>query len=228
MIESILTKLVQISEKIELGIRALALVLIIIFFIPTSVVSCESGTFYMEVSPFDMATGNLDYKSDITYDSEMTQELQTYLDDSGIHIELFLIPIFSILILFYGTETPIRAILYSFLNIILIMMMHHKYIEEVVYSLEMGVLISVRTTPAYTLFIFINILFIIYFILHLLLSFTGALYCIFNNRCELCGAKIKFSDKFCTKCGKSVDKNSSAPENNCVQNCMQDDIINDK
>ncbi len=217
MFESLLTKLEQFYEKTEIFIRILALVLVVIFFVPTTVVSCDEVSFTMEISPFDMAIGHLDYESNIEY-----EEIDSYLAETEVHIELFLILVFSVLILFSGSDTPIRSMVYSFLNIILIMAMHHTYIKETIYSMEIGTFISLKTTLAYDLFLGINILFLLYFGSYLLVSIVEIIYFVFNKKCE-CGQKLKLSDQYCPNCGKTTNKKeyslvTTKDENNTINN----------
>lgn len=177
----------------------MTLILLILFFIPTSVVSCsgsEDDEFYLEISPFDMAIGDLDYNFEL-------DEAESYLEDIGVHIELFLMPVFSILMLLSGVETPLRSMIYSFLNIILVMMTHHTYIKKPVLASEYGYFLTIETTFAYDLYIFINVILLIWFTAAFLLFNIECGAVILCNKCE-CGAKLKITADYCPNCGKKL------------------------
>lgn len=196
-------KLDNVLEKSQVIIKFLALILLILFFVPTSVVSCSGSKddeFYLEISPFDLAIGDLDYNFEL-------DEADSYLEDIDAHIELFLMPVFSILMCLSGVETPLRSMIYSFLNIILIMMTHYTYIEEPVLESEYGYFLTIETTFAYDLYIFINVILLIWFTAAFILFLIECGAVIFFSKCE-CGAKLKLTADYCPNCGKKLHNTS--------------------
>ncbi len=204
-----------VFTKALTAVKVLSLFLIIIFFIPTSVVSCESASLEVKISPFDAALGIIEYDSDSPY----YDELRSYGEDLPFHFDLFLIPVLVVLIFKNGLKKPIRSLLYSFLNIILITAMHCFYVEDTVTATEMGSMFTVETTAAFDTFITINVFFMLYFGAYILSKSAHSIHGFFYRQCE-CGAKVKLWETYCPNCGRLMDKESDPVNEQNVNNSV--------
>ena len=208
-----------ISENISLGIRIAALFIVIIFFLPTVCVSCQSET--MEISAFNMALGNFEWEEDD--------------DEAGPLPLYFLIIIFAIVILVKHNKDAYTSLIATIGNIIMMVVM--KIQIQTTATKEAGKYadyIQVKTTTAY----FFHMLLCVCVILALLIDkyiinnpenqikitnyinrFSRAPNSdFFSTTCFKCGKPILNNCKFCSNCGSvlpppDTENNAQANEN---------------
>lgn len=198
----------KISKGILLGVRIAALLLIVIFFLPSVCVSCQGEE--MNLSAFNAATGLFDDKD----------ELSTDISPS---IEYFFIPIFAILIIVFAKNkkdwTPVFC---SAANIILMILMKSEV--KKIATKEAGSYIKyvrIETTAAY----FFHMLLCVSIIIALLVD--KFIICHPENRikfeaiiknllgkapnaenqsviCLSCGSKNPNTAGFCSSCGTAL------------------------
>lgn len=116
--------------KLSTTIRLCALTLVILFFAPTSIVSCSSygNTATVEISPCDLASGDLEMK---TYDFEEGETSWDYLNNVEAQPGLYVMLILSIIILFLGSKYPIFEAILSFINAIVMYTMQSKIADYI-------------------------------------------------------------------------------------------------
>ena len=135
----------KISKFISLGIRIAALILVVIFFVPTICVSCQ-GEESTEISGFAAAVGNID-SEDVDAEAKPV---------------LFVIPALALLIAALGNKLHIISAIAAEGNIIAMILMKNgvqKMVEE--RFDEFAGYITVETTNAYTIHMVVCVVIVI-------------------------------------------------------------------
>ncbi|MBE6541275.1 MAG: hypothetical protein E7672_02380 [Ruminococcaceae bacterium] len=137
-------------------IRIMSVTLVILFFVPTVTVSCHRTdvTFTAEISSYNAASGKFEYELS-------SAENETFSEKrAGAHI-LFLLPLLAGIIAWGTISRPIITVLSAFLNVIMIIWMNKYHIVSFLSNKGIEGVVEIEYTPAYPLYIVINIAIII-------------------------------------------------------------------
>lgn len=185
----------KISKYISIGIRVAALILIVLFFVPSICVSCDD----MEVnfSALEAALGQVE--EDLAYEYDYV---------------LFVILLLPVLILICANSKPFISVTLSFMNIaamvvyiIMVKLRCDAYFDGV----EM--MVNVEPKFAFILNIALSaaIIGVIVFEQKIVEKFAVPEEVGTDEKyCKMCGSALKEDDRFCMHCGAKVE---SEPEN---------------
>ena len=139
--------------KLSTIIRFSALILVILFFIPTSIASCSSygTTANVDISPFNLATGNLKME---TNDPDETADEAKKIEDIEAQPVLFAMLALSVIIVALGSKAPILGAILSIGNAVVLFVMHLKIAEYIATEYD-GLSVKLTKTTAYYIYIFI-------------------------------------------------------------------------
>ena len=145
----------QMKIKLSTIIRLCALILVILFFVPTSIASCSSyGTrVSVEISPFELAAGKLKMESN---SADVVEEYAENLDDVEAQPIVFIMLALSVIILALGSKLPILGAFISIVNAVSMYVMHFKIAEYV--SDEYDDMVNLIKTNAYYAYIIIAVI----------------------------------------------------------------------
>lgn len=192
--------------KIRLStiVRLCALILVVLFFVPTTIVSCEGYNDYrVEVSAFGVATG----------------DLQTDYTDIDAHPELFAMLGLSLVLLFLGSKYPILGAVATAANVAMLYLMYDGIIDYV--SDSSGVSsFTVTKTEAFTGYVVVCIVIVVLLLLKQLGIFemtrsgkqpdhtdipidpVGDV----STVCPHCGGTVEAGNTFCGNCGQKIPR----------------------
>ena len=141
--------------KLSTIIRLCALILVVLFFIPTSIVSCSSYGIKasVDISPFGLATGNLKMESNSPED---TEEYAEDLDNIDAQPVLFAMLALSVILLLLGSKLPILGALSSVANAVVLYIMHTKIAEYIAREYE-GMGVGLTKTNVYYIYMVISV-----------------------------------------------------------------------
>ncbi len=139
--------------KLSTIIRFSALILVILFFIPTSIASCSSygTTASVDISPFNLATGNLKME---TNDPDETADEAEKIEDIEAQPVLFAMLALSVAVVALGSKVPILGAILSVGNAVVLFVMHLKIAEYIATEYD-GWPVKLTKTTAYYIYIFI-------------------------------------------------------------------------
>jgi hypothetical protein len=141
--------------KISTLIRLCALVLIILFFVPTSIASCSSYgiTASVDISPFNLAIGNLKME---TNDPDETADEAEAIESIEAKPVLFVMLALSAVVVALGSKVPILGAILSVGNAVAIFIMHLKIAEYIATEYE-GMSVELEKTAAYYIYIIVAV-----------------------------------------------------------------------
>lgn len=192
--------------KLSTIIRLCALILVILFFVPTTIVSCNSYTenFQVEISPFGLATGDLKAGS---------EEAEEYIDEVEAQPILFVMLGLSVVLLLLGSKVPILGIAVTVANTVMLYLMHNKILEYVAEEYD-GMGVYVNKTGAFTGYVVLAVLVVILLIMKQFSIFERIHH--FKNSektevpagniCPNCGGTVEAGKAFCGSCGHRITR----------------------
>ena len=141
--------------KISTLIRLCALVLIILFFVPTGIASCSSYgiTASVDISPFNLAIGNLKME---TNDPDETADEAEAIESIEAKPVLFVMLALSAVVVALGSKVPILGAILSVGNAVAIFIMHLKIAEYIATEYE-GMSVELEKTAAYYIYIIVAV-----------------------------------------------------------------------
>lgn len=137
------------KEIISIAVKILALILLVLFFVPTISVSCSK--IEVEISAFDAASGNIDEKINYEFGSEAVDS-----DSEEYKAEplLYLFIIFAVAILIIANKNAIASSILSLCSIILLIVFKSTINAKVEENMSYGV-VKIEITPWFYVHIFI-------------------------------------------------------------------------
>ena len=195
--------------KLRTIIRLCALVLVILFFVPTTTVSCS---FYgekekIDISPFGLATGIW---------NDNSEDMGSIAMENDAYPVLFAMMGLSIVLILLGSKIPILGVVITILNDLVLYLMHYGillYVRE-----EYGDNIFVKQTGAFGWYVTISIIIIILLLLKQFKIFQklkqlrktktpegdSSEAVPKNLICKYCGVESTKDNYYCGKCGTKL------------------------
>ena len=212
------TSLMKISFSIV--IRIMALVLVILFFVPTFVVSCEgngyTASYEANISPFNIATGNITVTS-----SDPDEDTSTYTEDIEAKPQYFCLLALLLVVALLGKRLPVLGMLLTTLYIGTFMQMEGDVVQYL--NSEYEGYVSVEVTKA-GIFNTTLASWIVYVLLASLIVGIVKKHKAKTNKsgsrennityCPSCGHESVEKKPFCAKCGAKLETETAVLENN--------------
>ena len=194
----------KISKGISIGVRIVALLLLIFFFVPSICVSCQGVT--ADVSGFNAAIGNVNVADED-------------IDDIESAPWLFIIPILVIAMGILATKYHVVTMACAFANIVMMCIFKgavKAWVKD--YFDEYWSYVKVKTTAAFSFTIFLSVLVILAvafdkFILNhpenkakveALIQKYIKKEAALTKVCSACGKKLPETAQFCSGCGAKL------------------------
>jgi len=201
--------------KLSTIIRLCALILVILFFVPTTIVSCNSymTSYEVEVSPFGLATGTLNA------DSEDAEE---YTEEIEAQPVLFVMLGLSVVLLILGSKFPILGAIVTLANTVMLYLMYNGIVDYIVEEYD-GMGVHVSKTGAFTGYVALTVVVIVLLIMKQFRIFDR-LYQLKkpanpevstdpsetdrgeSNICLNCGETVEAGSTFCGNCGHRITR----------------------
>lgn len=198
--------------KLRTIVRLCALVLVILFFVPTTTVSCEywTDTIEYDISPFGLATGTWND------DTENIEEIEEYTVKDDTYPVLFIMLVLSVVLVILGSKIPILGSVLTLVNIVFLYLMHFGILNYAKENYEDT--FAIKQTGAFGWYVTISIIIIALLMMKQFKVFqklqqlrkpktaddSSADKAPQEHICRYCGVKAGDGNYYCGRCGTKL------------------------